>query len=117
LTIFGDGTQTRDYVFVRDVARANLLAGTGPLPPAGVHEARAFNIATSRETPVLELADTVGRVMGVKPVLEFAPTRPGELLRSALDVRKAGALLGWKPEFTFENGLPQLIDWFKKENA
>jgi len=39
------------------------------------------------------------------------------LLRSALDVRKAGALLGWKPEFTFENGLPQLIDWFKKENA
>jgi UDP-glucose 4-epimerase len=117
LTIFGDGTQTRDYVFVKDVARANLLAGTGPLPPAGVHEARAFNIATSTETTVLELADTVGRVMGVKPVLEFAPTRPGELLRSSLDVRKAGALMGWKPEFTFETGLPQLIDWFKKENA
>jgi UDP-glucose 4-epimerase len=117
LTIFGDGTQTRDYVFVRDVARANLLAGTRPLPPAGVHEARAFNIATSKETTVLELADTVGRVMGVTPVLEFAPTRPGELLRSALDVRKAATLLGWKPEFTFETGLPQLIDWFKKENA
>ena len=56
-----------------------------------MHEARAFNIATSKETTVLELADTVGRVMGVKPVLEFAPPRPGELLRSALDVRKAGA--------------------------
>ena len=62
-----------------------------------MHEARAFNIATSKETSVLELAETVGRVMGVPPVLEFAPTRPGELLRSALDVRKAGALLGWKP--------------------
>jgi UDP-glucose 4-epimerase len=117
LTIFGDGTQTRDYVFVRDVARANLLAGTRPLPPAGVHEARAFNIATAKETTVLELADTVARVMGVEPVLEFAPARPGELLRSALDVGKAATLLGWKPEFTFETGLPQLIDWFKKENA
>jgi UDP-glucose 4-epimerase len=117
LTIFGDGTQTRDYVFVADVARANLLAGTRALPPAGVHEARAFNIATSRETSVLELAATVGRVMHVPPVLEFAPTRPGELQRSALDVRKAGAMLGWTPEYSFENGLPQLIAWFKKENA
>ena len=117
LTIFGDGTQTRDYVFVGDVARANLLAGTCSLPAPDVHEARAFNIATSKETTVLELADTVGRVMGVSPVLEFAPSRPGELLRSALNVRKAGALLGWAPEFSFENGLPQLIDWFKKENA
>ncbi len=117
LTIFGDGKQTRDYVFVRDVARANLLAGTCAPPAADVHEARAFNIATSKETSVLELADTVGRVMGVQPVLEFAPTRPGELLRSALNVRKAEALLGWTPEYSFENGLPQLIDWFKKENA
>ncbi len=117
LTIFGDGTQTRDYVFVRDVARANLLAGTCPLAPVDVHEARAFNIATSIETSVLDLADTVGRVMGVSPVLELAPSRPGELQRSALDVRKAGAQLGWSPEFSFETGLPQLIDWFKKENA
>ena len=117
LTIFGDGTQTRDYVFVADVARANFLAGTKPLPPAGVHEARAFNIATSRETTVLELAATVGRVMNVQPVLEFSPPRAGELQRSALDVSKARAALGWAPEFTFESGLPRLIDWFKKENA
>jgi UDP-glucose 4-epimerase len=102
---------------VSDVARANLLAGTCPLPSADVHEARAFNIATSTETSVLDLAAIVGRVMGVSPMLEFAPARPGELLRSALDVRKARALLGWAPEYRFENGLPQLIDWFKKENA
>ncbi len=104
-------------MFVRDVARANLLAATRPLPAAGVHEARAFNIATAKETSVLELADIVGRVMGVKPVIEHAPARAGELFRSSLDVRKAAAGLGWRPEFSFETGLPQLVEWFRKESA
>ena len=91
LTIFGDGHQTRDYVFVRDVARANVLAGTAPVPAGTGIDDPAFNIATGRQTTVLELADPVGKVMGEKPVLEFAPARPGELLRSSLDVRKAGS--------------------------
>jgi UDP-glucose 4-epimerase len=117
LTIFGDGTQTRDYVYVGDVARANVLASTCALPPVTVHESRAFNIATSRETTVLELAEIVGRVMGVAPVLEFGPARAGELLRSALDVTKAGQVLGWTPQVSFDEGLPNLIRWFKAEAA
>jgi UDP-glucose 4-epimerase len=117
LTIFGDGTQTRDYVYVGDVARANVLASTCALPPVTAHESRAFNIATSRETSVLALAEIVGRVMGVKPVLEFGPARAGELLRSALDVTKAGRVLGWTPQVSFDEGLPNLIQWFKAEAA
>jgi UDP-glucose 4-epimerase len=117
LTIFGDGRQTRDYVFVRDVARANLLASTATLPEATSHEARAFNIATGHETSVLELAAVVARVMGRTAVIEHAPARPGELFRSSLDIIKAKALLGWTPVHSFDDGLPQLVDWFRKEAA
>jgi nucleoside-diphosphate-sugar epimerase len=53
--------------------------------------------------------------MGIRPELEFAPPRPGELFRSALDVSKAKAILGWAPEWKFDDGLRQLVEWFRKE--
>jgi UDP-glucose 4-epimerase len=115
LIIFGDGRQTRDYVFVRDVARANVLASTVPAPAAGDIDGPAFNIATSVQRSVLDLANSVGEVMGQKPRLEFAPPRPGELFRSALDVSKAKAALGWAPQNVFDDGLRELVEWFKKE--
>jgi UDP-glucose 4-epimerase len=115
LTVFGNGLQTRDYVFVRDVARANVLASTAAVPTGDGIDATAFNIATAKQTNVLELAEMVGRVMGHKPEIEFAPARAGELFRSSLDVSKARKVLGWKPEVGFEDGLPQLVDWFRKE--
>jgi UDP-glucose 4-epimerase len=115
LIVFGDGRQTRDYVFVRDVARANVLATTVPLPATGAFDAPAFNIATSIQRNVLDLAESVGRVMGRKPELEFAPPRPGELFRSALDISKAKSVLQWSPEWKFEDGLQPLVEWFQKE--
>jgi UDP-glucose 4-epimerase len=115
LTVFGNGLQTRDYVFVRDVARANVLASTAAVPAGDGIDATAFNIATAKQTNVLELAEMVGRVMGKKPEIEFAPARAGELFRSSLDVSKARKVLGWKPEVGFDDGLPQLVDWFRKE--
>jgi UDP-glucose 4-epimerase len=115
LTVFGDGRQTRDYVFVKDVARANVLATTVVLPTGGEFDAPAFNIATSVQRNVLDLAESVGQVMGRKPELEFAPPRPGELFRSALDVSKAKAVLKWSPEWKFEDGLRPLVEWFQKE--
>jgi UDP-glucose 4-epimerase len=115
LTVFGDGRQTRDYVFVKDVARANVLATTAGLPASADFNAPAFNIATSIERNVRELAESVGQVMGQQPELEFAPPRPGELFRSALDTSKAKAVLGWAPEWAFDDGLRQLVDWFRKE--
>jgi UDP-glucose 4-epimerase len=115
LIVFGDGRQTRDYVFVKDVARANVLASGIPAPRGDI-DAPAFNIATSIQRSVLEVADSVGEVMGrTKPTIEFAPPRPGELLRSALDVGKAKRVLGWTPQHKFEDGLRELVDWFKKE--
>ena len=115
LTVFGNGLQTRDYVFVRDVARANVLASTAAIPAGSGIDDTAINIATGKQTNVLELAELVGKAMGQKPTVELAPARPGELFRSALDIGKARRVLGWKPEFGFDDGLPQLVDWFRKE--
>jgi UDP-glucose 4-epimerase len=115
LTVFGDGRQTRDYVFVKDVARANVLASTAALPRGGDIDATALNIATSVQRSVLDLADAVGAAMQLKPVLEFAPPRAGELFRSALDIRKARQVLGWAPEHDFDHGLRELIQWFREE--
>ena len=115
LTVFGDGNQTRDYVFVKDVAKANVLASSVPVSRNGDLDAAAFNIATSVQRSVLELAASVGGVLGREPRLEFAEPRPGELFRSALDVSKARAVLGWKPQHVFEDGLRELVDWFKQE--
>ena len=115
LTVFGDGRQTRDYVFVKDVARANVLASTAALPPGTDLDAPAINIATGTQRSVLDLAQSIGQVMGVTPELEFAPPRPGELFRSSLAIGKAKSVLGWAPEVRFEDGLVPLIEWFKKE--
>ena len=115
LTVFGNGLQTRDYVVVRDVARANVLASTAAVPAGASIDDTAINIATGKQTNVLELAEMVGKVMDQKPAVELAPARPGELFRSSLDIGKAGRVLGWKPEFGFDDGLPQLVEWFRKE--
>ncbi len=115
LTIYGNGRQTRDYVFVRDVARANVLASTARLPVPDEHDAIGFNVATSTELSVVELAETVGRVLGRTPDIRFEDARAGELQRSSLDTSKARQVLGWKPEFSFESGLAELISWFERE--
>ena len=113
LTIFGDGTQTRDYVFVKDVARANLLAANVPVSRGNRLDGPAFNIGTGHETTVNELAAHVGRALGKTPVIEYAAARPGELFRSCLDVSKAGRELGWTPRATFDEGMKALAAWFE----
>lgn len=115
LTVFGDGRQTRDYVFVKDVARANVLASAQGLEPTQGIDGSAYNIGTSVQRSVLDVAHAVGAAMGTTPDLEFAPARPGELIRSALDISKAKETLGWEPVCDFEDGLEQLITWFRQE--
>ncbi len=115
LTVFGDGTQTRDYVYVKDVARANMAASTMDVPEGQDIDANAFNIATARETSVLELADAVGAAMDMRPDVEHAPARSGELFRSSLNIDKAKSMLQWEPQAQFGDGLQDLIIWFQQE--
>lgn len=114
ITIFGDGEQTRDYVFVRDVARANLLAGQLPSVSRGDRlDVPAYNVATGTETTVNALARRVMTALGREVPVEHAAPRPGELFRSCLDVSKAGRELGWRPEVAFDEGLTALARWFE----
>jgi len=111
LTIFGDGRQTRDMVFVGDVAAANVLAAGCPLSPLTTLDSRAFNVGTGRETSVAELAAMIGEAAGRRPEVRKAPARAGEILRSALSVEKAARELGWQPRVPLRDGLAQTIRW------
>ena len=112
LTVFGDGLQTRDYVYVGDVVDATWRAATRPLPPIGLLDARAFNVGTGIATDVLTLATVLSRVAGVSTPIEHAPERPGEQRTSYLDITKIGAALGWRPQVTLEEGLRKSYEWF-----
>jgi UDP-glucose 4-epimerase len=112
LTVFGDGSQTRDYVFVKDVARANLAAATRNLPAPGRLDARGFNIGTAIETSVLDLARSLQRSAKSDVPVTLAPARPGEQQRSAVSISKAAQLLGWKPEVDLHDGLEQTFAFF-----
>ena len=102
--IFGDGKQTRDYVYVGDVVRATLAAQA--------LDGGVFNVGTGRETSVVELLDLCQRVAGKDVEPEFAPPRPGELQRSVLDPSRAVDELGWRPDRSLEEGLRETWEWF-----
>jgi UDP-glucose 4-epimerase len=117
LTIFGDGGQTRDYVYVGDVARANLAAATVKLPAATGVDSRAFNIGTGIETDVVELATLLKDVSGGTSEIVHAPARAGEQRRSAVRNDKAGKVLGWKPQMSLRDGLRDTYQWFAARRA
>lgn len=117
LTVFGDGAQTRDYVYVGDVAAANFAAATADLPPCGRLDARAFNIGTSIETSVNALADTLRSVSSARSSVVHAPARAGELARSALNVTRAERELGWTPKVALAEGLSHTYRFFSDRRA
>jgi UDP-glucose 4-epimerase len=116
LTIFGSGKQTRDYVFVEDVAEAFFVAATAKLPATGPIEARAFNIGTGVETSVLDVARILSTAADIEPSVNFAAERRGELARSLLSPEKARALLGWRARVHIDDGLRRTFEWAKSAN-
>lgn len=109
LTIFGDGEQTRDYVFVRDVVAANMRVSGLELGDGGGLDTFAFNVGTGVGTSVNGLADVLERVAGRRPGREHKPARPGEVQQSALDASKIRSH-GWCPAFTLEEGLRETYE-------
>jgi len=117
LTIFGDGRQTRDFVYAGDVAKANVRAAIADLPPVDLVDSRAFNISTVTETDVVTLAETLKTIAGSSVAIEHAADRPGEIRRSSLKNDKAKATLGWAPLVTLDVGLAETFRWFASEHA
>jgi UDP-glucose 4-epimerase len=110
LTIYGDGEQTRDYVFVEDVVRANMLLSEAPLPPGTCLDDRAFNVGTGAGTSVNTLADTLMQHAARRVPCVRAPERPGELRHSCLlNGRLRG--LGWEPRRSLQEGLAITYDY------
>ena len=117
LTIYGDGQQTRDYVYVGDVAEALWDAATKSLPAIGLLDARGFNVGTGLGTSVVELANILLEEAGTQVPIEFAPKRPGEAQDSFVDIGKAERLLGWKPRVSLREGLAQSFRWAAERHA
>ena len=106
LTIFGEGRQTRDFVYVEDAVAAILAAVDRGRPGT-------WNIGTGSEVTVLDLAALVGKVSGRPCEVEFAPARPGELDRSALLATRAWEELGWCPETSLADGVAAVCQWIE----
>jgi UDP-glucose 4-epimerase len=103
-TVFGDGKQTRDYIYVGDVVSAALAAGES-------EASGAINIGTGKETDVLELIDSLRRLSGNESFdPEFAPERTGEVQRIAIDAARAERELAWRAEMDLEEGLKVTLD-------
>ncbi len=106
--IFGDGSQTMDFVFSEDIARANLLAAAGPVT-AGV-----YNIASGEETSLLDLARTLLQVMGSDLPVEHGPERTvNSVVRRLADTSAAARDLGFTSSIPLDQGLARLVDWWR----
>jgi len=116
LTIFGDGEQTRDYVYVGDVVSANLLASEIDLDVGGQLDDRAFNVGTGIATSVNKLADVLESIAGADLSREHKSGRPGELRHSALNADRLKSL-GWTPGSTLERGLQETYTFIGREMA
>jgi UDP-glucose 4-epimerase len=105
-TINGEGEQTRDYVYVGDVARANTLALEGDPPPG------AYNVGTGVETSVNRLYELARDISGTVLPASYGPAKPGEQLRSSIDPARAGRVLDWRPEVPLAVGLEETLRYF-----
>ena len=96
--IYGDGEQTRDFIFVKDVARANYLALFSP-------GSETLNISTNTATTIKQLLEELSGINWDQFETDLCPNRPGDVRHSQLDNRKAQAYLGWEPLFSLRRGL------------
>jgi UDP-glucose 4-epimerase len=110
--ILGDGTQTMDFVFTEDIARANLMAAES----AATDD--VFNIGSGTETSLTELAAALQKVMGSELPVEFGPPRGvNSVTRRLAEVSRAEKHLRWRAEVDLEEGLRRLVDWWQAERA
>lgn len=108
LTIFGDGTQTMDFIYVDDVARANILAAQAPATD------RVYNVGYGTEISLNEMASALLRTMGSSLPIEYAPPRSvNPVPRRLADVSRAERELGFRAQVPFEDGLRQLVNWWE----
>jgi len=106
--IFGDGEQTRDFVYVKDVVAANILALIKRQAKGGV-----FNIATGTATTINKLVENLRKIMDKKDLKPIhRDPRPGDIRNSYASIEKARKILGYEPMFSLKEGLTKLVEWY-----
>lgn len=103
VTIFGDGTATRDFIFVEDVVVANIIAMDSKNGSRQV-----YNVGTGEEIPLSRVVETLGTHLRIQPIVQYAPERAGDIKRSVADISRAQTELPWKPLVSFEKGIMRL---------
>jgi len=104
LVVDGDGSQTRDFVHVEDIVRANLLAATTDAV------GQAYNVGTGRSVSIRDLAETMAEVAATEVPIEHGPARPGDVPESEADISRAREQLGYEPQVTLADGLRDLVN-------
>ena len=109
-TINGDGKQSRDFTYIENVIEANLKACLAPSSAAG----EAFNIAYGGREYLIDIYCWLTRALGVEVEPKFGPDRAGDIKHSNADISKARKLLGYDPDWSFERGIKEAIEWYKE---
>ena len=112
LTLFGDGTQARDYTYCDDII-AGVLASIAwtATAPVGVE---TFNLGGNRSIPTEAMVTEIASALGIKPKIEWAPMQPGDVQRTAADLTKSGRVLGYEPKVPFPEGVRRFTRWFRE---
>ena len=108
--IFGTGKQSRDFTFIENVISANYLSA---LTPGIKHE--VFNVGNGRDHTVLELVDSLNKIIGKKIAPQLLPVRPGDVFRTNADISKIQSKIGYKPLVSFDDGLGKTVEYFKEK--
>jgi UDP-glucuronate 4-epimerase len=112
LTLFGDGTQARDYTYCDDIVAGVLAALRWTEDaPIGVE---TFNLGGNRSVPTGAMVDEISMALGITPKIERAPMQPGDVQRTAADLTKSGAVLGYAPRTPFREGIGRFVAWFRE---
>jgi UDP-glucuronate 4-epimerase len=112
LTLFGDGTQARDYTYCDDIVAGVLsaIAWTANAP-LGVE---TFNLGGNRAVPTEAMVREIALALGIEPKIEWAPMQPGDVQQTAADLTKSWAVLGYQPRTAFSEGINRFVDWFRE---
>ncbi len=109
ITVYGDGTQTRDFTFFDDVTEANILAANSEI------EGGVFNVGGGSRISVNELINEIEKIVGNKARVKYVEKQKGDVKNTWADVSKAEAILNWKPKIKIEEGLKRFVEWIKLE--
>ncbi len=115
ITLFGDGTQARDYTYCDDIV-AGVIAGVRwtETAPIGVE---TFNLGGNLSIPTGDMVAEIAGALGIDPKIQWAPMQPGDVQRTAADLGKSGAVLGYGPKTTFPEGIRRFVRWFREAHG